>query len=161
MLEPSFKERFLAAAAKPLGGADRMFELGDPPDYEPDPSTSIEARAAREGREPLDLAYDLFAQDDGRTFLYVPIINWFDGTLDGVRTMLAHQHTVPGLSDGGAHVGTICDASFPTTFLSYWGATAPRGASTLPTWCASTPRTPRRPSGCSTAACSPPATGPT
>jgi N-acyl-D-aspartate/D-glutamate deacylase len=121
MAEPSFKERFLAAAPKPLGGADRMFELGDPPDYEPDPSTSIEARAARAGRSALDLAFDLFAQDEGRTFLYVPIINWFDGTLDGVGEMLAHQHTVPGLSDGGAHVGTICDASFPTTFLSYWG----------------------------------------
>lgn len=126
MLEPSFKERFLAAA-KPLGGADRMFELGDPPDYEPDPSTSIEARAAREGREPIDLAYDLFAQDEGRTFLYVPIINWFDGTLDGVGEMLAHPHTVPGLSDGGAHVGTICDASFPTTFLSLWGRDRERG----------------------------------
>ena len=126
MLEPSFKERFLAVA-KPLGGADRMFELGDPPDYEPDPSTSIEARAAREGREPLDLAYDLFAQDEGRTFLYVPIINWFDGTLDGVGEMLAHPHTVPGLSDGGAHVGTICDASFPTTFLSLWGRDRERG----------------------------------
>ena len=96
MAEPSFKERFLAAADKPLGGADRMFELGDPPDYEPDPSTSIAARAAREGRDALDLAYDLFAQDEGRTFLYVPIINWFDGTLDGVGEMLAHQHTVPG-----------------------------------------------------------------
>jgi N-acyl-D-aspartate/D-glutamate deacylase len=121
MGEPSFKERFLAAAQKPLGGADRMFELGDPPDYEPDPSTSIAARSAREGRSALDLAYDLFAQDEGRTFLYVPIINWFDGTLDGVGEMLAHRHTVPGLSDGGAHVGTICDASFPTTFLAYWG----------------------------------------
>ncbi|MFL6204284.1 MAG: amidohydrolase family protein [Acidimicrobiales bacterium] len=126
MLEPSFKERFLAAA-KPLGGADRMFELADPPDYEPDPSTSIAERAARAGRDPLDLAYDLFAQDEGRTFLYVPIINWFDGTLDGVRDMLAHPHTVPGLSDGGAHVGTICDASFPTTFLSYWGRDRPTG----------------------------------
>ncbi len=120
MAEPSFKERFLAAA-KPLGGADRMFELGDPPDYEPDPSTSIAARAACDRRDSLDLAYDLFAQDEGRTFLYVPVINWFDGSLDGVGEMLAHQHTVPGLSDGGAHVGTICDASFPTTFLSYWG----------------------------------------
>ncbi len=127
MLEPSFKQRFLAAALKPLGGADRMFELADPPDYEPDPSTSIAARAAREGREALDLAYDLFAQDEGRTFLYVPIINWFDGTLDGVGEMLAHPHTVPGLSDGGAHVGTICDASFPTTFLAYWGRDRDRG----------------------------------
>ena len=126
MLEPSFKERFLAAA-KPLGGAERMFELGDPPDYEPDPATSIAARAAREGRDPLDLAYDLFAADEGRTFLYVPIINWFDGTLDGVGEMLAHPNTVPGLSDGGAHVGTICDASFPTTFLSLWGRDRDRG----------------------------------
>jgi N-acyl-D-aspartate/D-glutamate deacylase len=127
MAEPSFKERFLAASDKPLGGADRMFELGDPPDYEPDPSTSIAARAAREGRSALDLAYDLFRKDEGRTFLYVPIINWFDGSLDGVGEMLAHQHTVPGLSDGGAHVGTICDASFPTTFLSLWGRDRERG----------------------------------
>jgi N-acyl-D-aspartate/D-glutamate deacylase len=34
---------------------------------------------------------------------------------------------VPGLSDGGAHVGTICDASFPTTFLSYWGRDRDKG----------------------------------
>jgi N-acyl-D-aspartate/D-glutamate deacylase len=127
MAEPSFKERLLAASDKPLGGADRMFELGDPPDYEPDPSTSIAARAAREGRSALDLAYDLFRKDEGRTFLYVPIINWFDGSLDGVGEMLAHQHTVPGLSDGGAHVGTICDASFPTTLLSLWGRDRERG----------------------------------
>jgi N-acyl-D-aspartate/D-glutamate deacylase len=25
-----------------------------------------------------------------------------------------------GLGDGGAHVGTICDASFPTWLLSHW-----------------------------------------
>jgi N-acyl-D-aspartate/D-glutamate deacylase len=127
MTEPSFKERFLTAAEKPLGGADRMFELGDPPDYEPHPSTSIAARADREGRTALDLAYDLFGQDEGRTFLYVPIINWFDGTLDGVGEMLAHRHTVPGLSDGGAHVGTICDGSNTTTLLSWWGRDRPDG----------------------------------
>jgi N-acyl-D-aspartate/D-glutamate deacylase len=132
MGEPSFKERFLAAAKHPLGGADRMFELCDPPDYEPDPSTSIQARAEREGRDPLDYAYDLFAQDDGRTFLYVPIINWFDGKLDAVGTMLAHPHTVPGLSDGGAHVGTRCDASFPTTFLAHWGRDRVDGRLELP-----------------------------
>ena len=27
---------------------------------------------------------------------------------------------MPSLSDGGAHVGTICDASFPTTLLQHW-----------------------------------------
>ena len=33
----------------------------------------------------------------------------------------------PGLSDGGAHVGTICDASFPTTLLTHWGRDRTRG----------------------------------
>jgi N-acyl-D-aspartate/D-glutamate deacylase len=31
-----------------------------------------------------------------------------------------HPLSLPGLADGGAHVGTICDASFPTFLLSYW-----------------------------------------
>ena len=47
----------------------------------------------------------------------MPFLNYADGNLDAVGEMLAHPHTVPGLADGGAHVGTICDASFPTTFL--------------------------------------------
>src|SRR3546814_12807952 len=53
MAEPSVKERILAAAAAEgaglLSGYERMFELGDPPDSEPDPSTSLPARAARGG----------------------------------------------------------------------------------------------------------------
>ena len=38
-----------------------------------------------------------------------------------VRTMLGHPLSLPGLSDGGAHVGTVCDASFPTFLLTHWG----------------------------------------
>ena len=34
--------------------------------------------------------------------------------------MLAHPDTVFGLGDGGAHVGLISDASFPTYALSHW-----------------------------------------
>jgi len=136
MADPSVKERVLAAAASEgrglLSGFDRMFELGDPPDYEPDASTSVQARADREGRDPLELTYELLAADEGRTFLYMPIINWFDGNLDAVGEMLAHEHTVPGLSDGGAHVGTICDVSFPTTLLSYWGRDRDHGRLELP-----------------------------
>jgi N-acyl-D-aspartate/D-glutamate deacylase len=135
MADPEVKRRIIEASRTDGGllrGFDRMFELGDPPDYEPDPSTSIAARAEREGREAIDLAYDLVIQDEGRTFLYGPIINWFDGNLDAVGAMLAHEHTVPGLSDGGAHVGTICDASFPTTLLSYWGRDRDEGRIDLP-----------------------------
>ena len=59
--------------------------------------------------------------DDGHGLLYLPFLNYVDGSLDGCHEMLVHPHTVPGLGDGGAHVGTICDGSFPTTLLAYWG----------------------------------------
>ena len=58
--------------------------------------------------------------------VFTPTLNYTDGNLDVVRTMLTHPHTVPGLSDGGAHVGTICDVSFPTTLLQWWGRDRPR-----------------------------------
>ena len=65
--------------------------------------------------------------DQGRTLLYMPALNFAGGTLDAVGEMLAHPHTVPGLSDGGAHVGTISDGSFPTTLLTLWGRDRDRG----------------------------------
>ena len=145
-----------------LEGFGSMYELGDPPDYEPDPATSIAARAERSGVDPLELAYDHLVADGGRAFLYVPLLNYADGNLDAAGEMLAHPHTVPGLGDGGAHLGTICDASFPTTLLAHWGRDRTRGrhGAALP-GPASTRRTPPARSGCSTGACSPPATGPT
>ncbi|MBA2280254.1 MAG: amidohydrolase family protein, partial [Acidimicrobiia bacterium] len=143
MADPEFKRRALDAvsgerAMDKLGGGligmfDRMHELGDPPDYEPAASTSIAARAAAAGRTPEDLAWDLMAADGGRTFFYLPFLNYADGNLDAVGEMLAHPNTVPGLSDGGAHVGTICDGSFPTSLLALWGRDRERGRIDLPT----------------------------
>ena len=60
-------------------------------------------------------------EDEGRALLYFPIFNFAELNLDNVRTMLTHPLSLPGLSDGGAHVGTICDASFPTFMLTHWG----------------------------------------
>ena len=138
MREPGMRGRILAAArsrsgeARLLGSLHRMYELGDPPDYEPDPESSVTRRAERDGRDPLDLAYDLLLADGGRAFLYLPFLNYLDGNLDAAGEMLAHPHTVVGLADGGAHVGTICDASFPTTLLAYWGRDRARGTIDLP-----------------------------
>ena len=137
MAEAGFKERVLAAAGdqtvrNKIGGQliglfGFMFELGDPPNYEPDRAESIAARAERDGRTPEELVYDLLAADEGRTLLYLPALNYAGGSLDAVGEMLAHPHTVPGLGDGGAHVGTICDGSFPTTLLTLWGRDRDRG----------------------------------
>ena len=143
MAEPSFRDRLLAAATSEsvrgrlggrlIGAFDKMFVLGDPPDYEPDVSTSIGAVAAREGRSPEAVAYDVLAADGGRNLLYLPFLNYAAGNLDAVGEMLVHPHTVPGLSDGGAHVGTICDGSFPTSLLAMWGRDRERGRIDLPT----------------------------
>ena len=105
----------------------RTFELGDPPDYEPDPSRSVAARAAHQGLDPFVLAYELLLGDEGRALLYWPFENYSDGNLEAVRSMLCADHTVSGLSDGGAHVGTICDASFPTFLLTHWVRDRSRG----------------------------------
>ena len=132
MADPAFRTKLLDAERGdergPAPARRRMFsdlsniyELADPPDYEPDPATSVAARALREARDPLDLAYDLLLGDGGRAMLYLPFLNYGEGNLDAAREMLVHPNTVVGLADGGAHVGTICDASFPTTLLAHWG----------------------------------------
>ena len=87
---------------------------------------SARARSAR-ARKPEELAYDAMLEEDGRGMLYVPFLNYADGNLDAVREMLRDPHAVPGLSDGGAHCGIICDASFPTYLLTHWTRDRTRG----------------------------------
>ncbi|MBV8951735.1 MAG: amidohydrolase family protein [Actinobacteria bacterium] len=104
-----------------------VFRLNDPPEYEPPADASIAAEAERTGTSPEELAYDLALADDGNGLLYVPFLNYVDGNLEAAREMLVHPHAVLGLADGGAHVGTICDASFPTTMLTHWVRDRTRG----------------------------------
>ncbi|WP_372918969.1 amidohydrolase family protein [Sandarakinorhabdus sp.] len=93
-----------------------MYQLGNPPNYEPLPETSLAAQAMRRG-----VAFEVVAAEWLRAgMIYVPFLNFADGDLDAVGAMLAHADTIPGLSDGGAHVGMICDGSFPTTLLTHW-----------------------------------------
>ncbi|HVX76648.1 MAG TPA: amidohydrolase family protein [Bradyrhizobium sp.] len=106
---------------------DKMFLLGDPPDYEQPPENALGAQARRQGRQPEALAYDAMLSDEGRGMLYVPFLNYSYGNLDATYEMLRDPCSVPGLSDGGAHCGIICDASFPTYLLTHWTRDRKRG----------------------------------
>ena len=115
------------AEARTVYTYERLFPMTDPPDYEPPADASVAAAAARAGVSPAEMLYDLVLADDGHAMLYVPFLNYSGGNLDAAREMLAHPHSVLGLGDGGAHVGTICDASFPTTMLTHWVRDRRRG----------------------------------
>lgn len=106
---------------------DKMFLLGNPPNYEQPPENALGPQGQRTGRQPEELAYDAMLADEGRGMLYVPFLNYADGNLDAVHEMLSDPCSVPGLSDGGAHCGIICDASFPTYLLTHWTRDRTRG----------------------------------
>jgi N-acyl-D-aspartate/D-glutamate deacylase len=110
----------------------RMFKLGEVPNYEPSMGDSLGAQAAGDGESVLAAMYDALLEDEGRSLLYFPLYNYTEGSLDNVAEMMNHAGALPGLSDGGAHVGTICDASFPTFMLTWWVRDRPHGRISLP-----------------------------
>lgn len=135
MRNPDFRARLIAEVPLPdhpfvnsLAGAyHKMFPVGERVEYEPDPATSIAAEAERLGVNPDELVYDALLADEGRAFLFFPMHNYVEGNLDNVRTMITNPNTLPGLSDGGAHVGAICDVSLPTFMLTHWCRDRTRG----------------------------------
>jgi N-acyl-D-aspartate/D-glutamate deacylase len=132
--QPEFRARILAEAfegsrrAQRVERWDRMYPLGDPPDYEPSAESSIAARAAREGRSPEEVVYDLLTEGDGRGILYLPVTNYAGGNLDVVREMISAPNSLIGLGDGGAHVGIMCDATATSYTLTHWTRDRGRGA---------------------------------
>jgi N-acyl-D-amino-acid deacylase len=97
-----------------------MYPLGDPPNYEPPAETSILALAAARGVTPEELVYDLLLERDGRNILFLAAANYANKNLDFAAEMVAHPDTVLGLGDGGAHLGTVCDATYTTSMLLEW-----------------------------------------
>lgn len=141
MRDPLFKKRLLSEKPVPVSGAgssvppmvdllidqltqlaEKMFKLDHQGvvDYEQGRDTSIAARARHDQVSVWEKMYDLMLEDDGHALIYFPMFNYTDMNFDAVYTMLTHPKAIPGLSDGGAHVGTICDASFSSYLLQYW-----------------------------------------
>ena len=99
---------------------DKVYAMGDPPNYEPSPENTVAELAAARGVSPMEMAYDLLNESNGTAFLMLPFFNYVGGTQDAIYEMLQHPATVSGLSDGGAHCRMICDASIPTYVITHW-----------------------------------------
>ena len=137
--DPAFRARLMAEepdsgrapGLSPARAWERIFPMGDDnPDYEPTTDTSVAAIAAARGVDPREVALDHMLDGkpgDGRGMLYLPLLNYAQNSLDPAYQMLQHDCVVPGLSDGGAHVGMICDGSFPTSNLIHWTRDRTRG----------------------------------
>lgn len=146
MQTPDFKAKMLAQKSDKLAGpgssippiadllienmefaAEKLFTLSENPDYEQPPESSIAAKARARGVSVWEQLYDTVIARDGRELIYLPIYNYTELSYDNVKAMMDHPLAMMGLSDGGAHVGTVCDASFPTYLLSYWTRDRTRG----------------------------------
>lgn len=146
MSEPGFKARVLTETSERIAGdgssippladqllahlgflSTRLFPLAEVPDYEPRAQDSVFAMAQARGIGPLEAIYDCLLQKGGQELLYLPLFNYNQYDLGHLYEMLTHPLALAGLGDGGAHVGTICDASFPTTMLAHWTRDRSRG----------------------------------
>ena len=136
--DPAVRAAILADPSPDIGpigqiltqGYDRMFRLekGADLDYEPRAEDSVATLAKATGQAPDAIVYDMLMEKDGRGYIYLPLLNYAQFNFDHIREMMDHPMTVLSLSDGGAHCGVICDASFPTYMLSYWARDRERGA---------------------------------
>jgi N-acyl-D-aspartate/D-glutamate deacylase len=107
--------------------AKRIYAIGDPPDYEPTAEQTVAAIAESRGEDPLATMYDLMLESDASALLMLPFYNYAAGNHDVIYEMMTHPAGVSGLSDGGAHCGLICDASYPTFLLTHWARDRHRG----------------------------------
>jgi N-acyl-D-amino-acid deacylase len=112
-----------------FNGFDNMFRLerDGQLEYEPRAEDSVAAEAARNGLTPEAVVYDMLMENEGRGYIYLPLLNYARHNFDHIVEMMDDPNTVLSLSDGGAHCGVICDASFPTYMLTYWVRDRSRG----------------------------------
>jgi N-acyl-D-aspartate/D-glutamate deacylase len=126
-LKASVTERADPYFADAAAMTKRMWVLDESPDYEQTAEQSVRAMALRAGREPDEFVYDLLLENNGSTMLFTPAVNYTAGNFDAVHDMLTSRHAMMALSDGGAHVGYICDGSFPTYLIDFWTRGRTRG----------------------------------
>ena len=91
-----------------------MLRVFDQPDG---PYRTVADIAGERGVSPVDVLIDLSLETNFAQLFAQPFGNH---DLDEVRELITHPHTVVAISDSGAHVAQIMDASVPTYLLAHW-----------------------------------------
>ena len=73
--------------------------------------------AQERGVSPVEAIIDLSLESDFTQFFAQAFAN---PNIADVKTMIDHPHTIVAISDSGAHVSQIMDASVPTFLLAHW-----------------------------------------
>jgi N-acyl-D-amino-acid deacylase len=81
------------------------------------PYRSVAQVAAEQNTTPVDVIIDMSLAHDFELYFMQPFANH---DLDAVLELMRHPSTVIAVSDSGAHVSQIIDASIPTHLLAYW-----------------------------------------
>ena len=77
---------------------------------------SVQQIAEKEHKHVIDAMLDLSVADDLRTEWAGPVAN---ANIQGYKDLMSSPYTMPGVSDGGAHVKFITPAIYPTEVLSW------------------------------------------
>ncbi|MFK7895913.1 MAG: amidohydrolase family protein [Myxococcota bacterium] len=139
MRDPETRAQILSEKDEPLKATEQfggmtesmpylfpaMYPLGNPPNYEQTADRSIAGIAEATGKDPWEIHYDLLVEDE---WVLGAFTNYAEASQEPLRAMIEDPSTILGLSDGGAHVKMICDASVPTYMLTHWARDRERGA---------------------------------
>ena len=78
---------------------------------------TIETIAGREGRDPVDVMFDIAVDEKLGTTFNAALLNADEAAVEG---LLRHDAGLVSLSDAGAHLCYLCDAGYGLHLLGHW-----------------------------------------
>ena len=78
---------------------------------------TIETIAGREGRDPVDVMFDIAVDEKLGTTFNAALLNADEAAVEG---LLRHDAGLISLSDAGAHLCYLCDAGYGLHLLGHW-----------------------------------------
>ena len=119
-----FRNRFREDLEKPQQGKifygdwERVeVAMAATPAHRPLEGETIESIAGREGRDPVDVMFDLAVDERLGTTFNAALLNADEAA---VEELLLHEAGLISLSDAGAHLCYLCDAGYGLHLLGHW-----------------------------------------